>query len=113
MQRLTLSILAAAATAAALGAQAKTLLFTGRYDMVSTEGGQTILDAIRGHDIAAVTPGAGATAWSMIPSTSIQAMAGDIDGDGSVSQLSGVLSYSSGAFDICGPFVKWADKTNF
>ena len=113
MKRLTLTALAAAATAAGLAAQNKTLLFTGRYDMVSTEGGAAILDNIRGHDIAAVTPGAGATAWSMIPSTAIQAMAGDKDGDGSVSQLSGVVPYSSTAFNVCGPFVKWADKTNF
>lgn len=111
MKLLTLSILAAVAAAPAVQAQAKTILFTGRYDMTSTEGGASVLDDIRGHDITAVTPGTGATAFSMMASTTLQARAGDIDADGSVSQLSGVVPYSN--FLISGPFVKYADKTNF
>lgn len=111
MKKLTLSLLAAAVAAPMLVAQNKTLLFTGRYDMVSTEGGASVFDAIRGHDIAAVTPGAGATAFSLLPSTALQALAGDIDGDGSVSQLSTITPYSR--YGIAGPFVKWKDKTNF
>ena len=110
MKNLAITAAAAVVLASVLGAQKKSLIFTNRYDVVSTQaGGAAVLNAIRGQDFCAVTPGAGATAFGLLPTTGFNALAGDADGDGSVAQLSGVKSYASLA--IAGPFFKWADKT--
>ena len=97
--------------AAPLAAQKKSLLFSNRYDVITTEAGNALLNAIRAHDIAAVTPGAGATAFSLVSSAATSAMAGDADANGSAAQLAGVVPYSDLA--VCGPFIKHADKANF
>ncbi|PIE24943.1 MAG: hypothetical protein CSA62_01765 [Planctomycetota bacterium] len=84
----TLSLAAAAVTLLAATAFAQTkkhlVIFSHRYNCKTADNkaAATELGKFRSFDITGVVPGQGATAFSMLPGSSLNGIIGDVDGDG-------------------------------
>lgn len=112
MNRMLGASTAALLLAATLGAQTRTtLIFNSRYDPGESldAGAKQALREFRTHDILAVTPGTGATAFPLQAKTHTAARWGDAQNDAKVNEFkTGIVSSA-----LVGPFVKWDDKKNF
>lgn len=98
---------------AALAAQTKSVVFTGRFDSVSLDqanertGGS--LSLIREFDLAVATPGANAIARSWMPTTAHAAAWGDGHGDANYARFYNWKTAFE-RFNFAGPFIKNSDR---
>jgi hypothetical protein len=103
---------AAFVLATQLAAQ-NSLLFTGRFPFVSLDainerpGGA--ITQLEEFDFSLVTPAAGASARTLMPTTGHQAYVGDANGDGNYTEFFGLKTYFE-QLQVAGVFVKHADK---